>query len=159
MRRILSFILIIVVLVAVAGCGAVDISRPKVDAGATMVKITGDINVTIEGEDIIINVNSNLDNGALMKFSIQSIDGTEISKQIITKDADSLSVKFNKSLLAGKQEFYAFASCAPESYGKQPDSVLEHYGASFEYLEGDSVIWDTTGVVVVYNSGVIKLDV
>lgn len=158
MRRILSFMLIIVVLVAVAGCAAADISRPKVAAGATMVDITGDINVTIEGEDIVLNVNSNIDNGALIKFSIQTVEGLELAKQIVTKDGDSLSVKFNKSVLAGKQEFCAFASCAPTSYGKQPDSVITHYGASFEYLQGDSVIWDTTGVVVVYNSGVIKLN-
>ncbi|MEZ4357977.1 MAG: hypothetical protein R2876_05035 [Eubacteriales bacterium] len=158
MRRILSFVLIIAVLFVFAGCAAADITRPKVDAGATMVDITGDISVTFEGEDIVLDVNSNIDDGALIKFSIQSVEGLELAKQIVTKDADTLTVKFDESVLGDKDEFYAFASCAPSAYGDQPDSVIEHYGESFEYLQGDSVIWDSTGVVVVYNSGVIQLN-
>ena len=79
-NRIISIALILSMALAFTGCQATaSIERPKVEAGATLIEITGECNAEVSGDKITVTASTNIIDGALIKISISSISGRELA--------------------------------------------------------------------------------
>ena len=158
-HKILAITICLVLAIAVfTGCSVPEITRPMVSAGAKMVTVSGSCKATIENGKIIVTAQTDIMDGTIFKLSIQTVEGKELAQQTITKQGDNLKAEFDVSVLEGEKEFYAFASCAAQAYGAQPENVLNTYGQQFELMQGEDVLWDLAGVVAVFNSGKVSVE-
>ena len=96
-----------------------------------MKTIEGEVKAEISGDKIIVSATTNIIDGAIIKLSIHTTNGAELASTTVTKNGDNLKAEFNASVLGEEKSFYAFASCAPEQYGKQSDAMAQEYGKQF----------------------------
>ena len=157
-RKYASIIIVMMMLFLLGACGASDpsIPMPQKDDDVELINVTGNIEAVIKDGKIIVSSNCNLLKDAVMRISIDNASGKMLSSQMITKDSDEVSVEFEiKDDWSGK--VYAFLVCAPKNVGEQPKSVTEVYGSKFQNIDGESVIWDNNGKMLVLISKVIEL--
>jgi hypothetical protein len=147
---------LILVAALLAGCGSPALVRQPVPSTTTSpanpVRVAGTCEMTIEGNKAKVACKTDVMDGAVFKLSIASTTGTELAKAVIVKSGDNLNAEFDLTNITEKT-IYGFATCAPEVNGKQPDTVYEKYGAKFQNIQSDALIWTTEVNMLVFSSG------
>jgi len=130
-----------------AGCGEVQLIQPKADEGVTPIKLEG---TCVLQKDSVIRVytHSNLMDGAVVKFTLDSFNGVELASQTYTKKGDDIYAEFSIDP-SWKGMIYGSMVCIPDD---QPAEVKEKYGKKFQNIQGENVIWDTNGNIFVLQS-------
>ena len=139
-----------------AGCGVSQITQPAPDEGVTPTKITGSCTLEkIDESTLRVRCTTDLMDGAIVGISIDSYNGEVLAEQTFTKKGDNFYADFTIDP-KWDEPIYGNVVCSPNLYGGQPDAVKNAYGAKLQNIEGDSVIWNLDGNVVVFQSEIMR---
>jgi hypothetical protein len=160
MKRILKTILTAAVLVAaltaLTACsgGSSELAKATPIAGKDVKTITGSVTLSKTDDNMLkVDCTTDIMNGAKLRISIDSYEGTMLAYQDIEKTGDTFSATFGiQQDWASSAPIYANVVCMPKSYGKQPSEVREAYGDKFENIDGDIIIWNDEGNSIVITS-------
>jgi len=158
-KNILLSLIMILIIVAVAGCGGPKTERPA-PASFDTKKISGELTYEIKDNKLMLKSDANLRDGTIMRFSVESVLGKQLVFEDVTKNGDNLAVQFDLSQISD-ESVYCFLTAAPTLYGKQPQEVTDAYGKKFENLYSDNeqtIIWtNSEGVIAIFSTGEINL--
>lgn len=153
--KVILILVCICLAAALAGCGAVVLTRPAKSDGAASVAITGSCNMSLENGVITITGQTNIMDGALLQIAVVGQDGLTVDSKVITKSGDQISQSFNISeKYKDIKTVFGFITCAPSQYGAQPDGVYNSYGRKFENItaDNDNYQWDGGGNIIIFQS-------
>lgn len=159
MKRILPFIIAVLLTLTLCGCAAGASTRPTDADESNNVTVTGKVEYEIAGGQVTVHATSDIMDGTVVHLSAESVLGDTLAEQDIVKAGDNLTATFDLSSHTG-EEIYLFATAAPKLYGKQPKEVFAAYGNKFENLYSDidgAIIWGNEGVYLVFTTGQIQL--
>lgn len=154
--RIVLTVMVTAMFAACAGNSNV-IAQPVPDEGAEMYEITGTCTVErIDDTTVKVHCTTNLMDGAVVAISLDSYTGENIAEKKYTKQSEGFYHEFtiDKDI---EGEIYASLVCMPSSHGKQPTEIKNAYGAQFQNIEGECVIWNPEGNCVVIMSEPFEL--
>lgn len=154
--------MVVVLLVAtLAGCsGGGTLKKPTMKEGAVAVPITGSCDLKIENGVITVSGETNLLPGSILYISVEAQNGMTLDSVKLTKgNEDTVShdftitdEKYDDSVVS----VTGHISCAPRLYGTHAEIVYETYGEKFENIESEgNLVWDSTGVIVVFGSDTV----
>ncbi len=151
------------VVLTAAGCGSVDLSKPKSSTEGAAVSVTGSCDIAVNGDKITVSGTTDILDGAILYISVLSQDGKTRDSVKITKAGGEISQEF--AITAEKYDdsvksVTGYITCAPSLYGNQPDNVYTAYGRKFENVtapEGD-LVWNKDGVIIVFGSKSVDLN-
>lgn len=152
--------LLVVACAALSGACArqPQLSKPSVEEGVTPIEVSG--NCTAElvdgGEVLRVSGTCSLIDGTNGIVCVLNADGSTVDKRKFVKESEDLSFDFD---VTGEwsDTVYGFISFDTQQCDRQPDEVTELYGKRFQNLEGPDVIWDSKGVIAVFQSEAVKL--
>ncbi len=145
---------VVLVLGALVGCGESVIKKPIAGEGVTMVDVTGNCEMKVEGTTITVTGETNFIVGTIIHISIVAQNGMVIDFVKINKSEDKIKQEFQitKEKYGDDITSYrAFITVAPTLYGKQAENVFLEYGEKFEKISGDH-IWNKDGILVIFAS-------
>lgn len=147
---------ILLITALATGCGAASLQKHNPAANSTapvtMVTVTGSVELVIENNRAKLSCKTDVMDGAIFKLSITSVNGKQLASSTVTKGGDNLKADFDLTGIEEKS-IYGFATCAPDINGKQPEAVQRAYGAKFELLQSDALLWTQDSNVLVFSSG------
>ena len=163
--KITAVALIVAILaMMMAGCGAPTISKPQMSEGAQSVKVEGSCDIAINGDVITVSGETNLMDGVVLDISIVSQDGMTVDNVRVTKNGDQVSQDFaitSEKFDETVKSVTGFIACAPSQYGQHAnqDTVFDKYGKKFENIEADkeNLVWNAGGNVVLFASQSIDI--
>ncbi|MEF9988091.1 MAG: hypothetical protein RR632_02455 [Christensenella sp.] len=154
-KLIALFITVIAAVTIFTGCGgAQDIKKPE--ATGTMVKITGSCKAELKGSTLTISGTSDIMDGTNGIISVLNSNGTRVAQQKITKQGDNLKAEFAVTE-DWPQTVYGYIMFDTQKSDGQPAEVKKVYGDKFQNLEGEDIIWDKAGVIVIFGSEAVKI--
>jgi hypothetical protein len=143
-------------LILFSGCaGTVELKQPPVDSGVTAIEVKGTCTIEKTGSTIKVSGDSNLMDGVIVKFTVDSFNGVELASKTFTKSGDNGSAEFAIDP-SWKGIVYGSMVCSPNGAGDQSKEVFAKYGQKFQNIRGNNVIWDANGNIFVAQSE--KLD-
>ena len=157
LKYIVLVVLILAVLVTACACGkAKVISRPQPVEGAKVYEIEGSTTLKkINDTTLRVSCTTNLMEGTLVVFSIDSTTGEELAKKVYTMpDAEAVYADFE---IDEKWEgpITGSLSVTPAREGKQEDFIRDAYGSKLENITGEDVLFTAEGNVVCFQSEVM----
>lgn len=158
---LLSLTIVFIIAVTLSGCGgSVNTQRPTPLPDAKTYTISGELTASpIENGKITLRANTNLMDGTLVRFSIESVLGEQLKHEDIIKEGDNLVAEFDISGIS-QESVYCFLTSTPNLYGDQSKEVFDAYGKNFENLYSDNennIIWNNKGVILIFSTGEISL--
>ena len=155
-KKLIVLLVIVIAAVAVlAGCGgAQEIKRPEAD-GETFT-VTGSCTAELSDGKLVVSGETNLMDGTNGIISVLNSDGTRIEQHNVTKEGDNLKAEFTVAE-DWPETVYGFIMFDTSKSDGQPDAVKEAYGKKFQNLVGDDLIWDQSGIIVVFQSEAVKI--
>jgi len=157
-KRIAAAIIVVIISLLAAGCGAAELTRPNASAEVDQIEVSGSCAIEKQDGRIIVSGTTDLMDGVILAVTLNSPTGEEFAKRVFAKSGDDISEEFTIGAdTAWPDAVHGFIICAPEQYGKQPDYVTQNYGKKFENLVGDVVIWGAEGVIVAIPSPALSL--
>jgi len=163
--RIFAVITVAVMIsVLLAGCsGGGTIKKPEMKEGATAVTVTGSCDIKVENGVITVSGETNLLAGSIIYISVEAQNGLTLDSFKVTQGEDS-KVSHDFTITDDKYDasvtsVVGHISCAPRLYGTQPTNVYGTYGDKFENIVSDgNIVWNTSGVTVVFASQIVDLN-
>ena len=166
MKKAFKYVLILTLVLMMAGmftaCGAASdsIAKPVADqdeaGNAKSVEITGACTLTqLDANTLRVACTTNLEDGVVVRISIDSYNGEVIDSVVRTKQGDSFYHDF--AIEQGWNfPIYGNVVCVPSEYGSQPKEITQAYGKTFGNLTGDCVVWNSQGNAVVLQSAPLE---
>ena len=157
-RKAVIAIFLILTIIITTGCAATSTARPQPDSADATVYVSGEVEYVLEGTTLTLHATTDLLDGAIVRLSIESSLGETLAYTDIEKSGDNLKAQFDVGNIEDDY-IYAFATCAPELYGKQPKEVTEVYGRDFQNVDSKQdgvILWGNEGVYVVFTTGQIE---
>ena len=160
MKTITAAIAVLMIIFA-AGCGSTLLTRPQPLAGVPTHLITGECEISVDGEQITVSGTTDIMDGAQIHVSVVAQNGMVIDHNIFTKNGDEISRTFTISAdkYEGVKQITGYITCAPSMYGAQPQNVIDAYGKKFEQIDVETKdnIWNNDGIVVLFASETIDI--
>ncbi|MBC5646968.1 hypothetical protein [Christensenella tenuis] len=154
-KLIVLLVIVIAAVTVLAGCGgAQEIKRPEADG--TKFEVTGSCTAELTDGKLIVSGETNLMDGTNGIISVLNSDGTRIDQQKITKEGNNLKAEFTVKE-DWPETVYGFVMFDTSKSDGQPEAVKQAYGKKFQNLEGEDLIWDKNGVIVVFQSEAVKV--
>lgn len=159
-RRISIWLVLCAVLAAaLSGCAATGtIAKPSVEADHEAVTVSGSCEAALREGGTVLNVSGtcNLMDGTSGVISVLGADGSRLDEHRFTQAGGEISWDF---AVGGDWPpvVYGFISFGTQNMDAQPGEVTEAYGRRFQNLEGPDVIWDTRGVIAVFQSDEVEI--
>ncbi len=161
-KRILFSLLIVILAVLFAGCGAASIPMPTPQPGITPSPVSGSCDIEINGDIITVSGQTNLMDSVILNVSIVGQDGMTIDSENIVQEKSGQNISQDFAIDEEYKDIVSvtgYISCAPSLYGKQSESVLNRYGQKFENIssENNDYVWGHNGNVIVFASEALDL--
>lgn len=155
-RTKLLVLMLILSAVLLTSCGGpVSISRPPVEG--TPQSVSGRVVAKkIAPDKIKVSCSTNLMNGSILKVSLDAFDGTELAEVVYNKTCDVFYAEFTIDP-KWSNKIYASLVCQPDANGSQSKEVFEAYGKRFSNMQGEDVLYDQNGNMLVCISELIEL--
>lgn len=153
MRRI-AVLLAAVLLMAVPGCAASGtIAKPAVEEGREVFEVQGSCEAALADGGSVLSVTGscNLMDGTKGAITVLGADGTKLEEHRFTQEGGDIGWDFDVAD-DWPSVVYGFISFGTQNMDAQPGEVKQEYGSRFENLGGPDVIWDTRGVIAVFQS-------
>lgn len=155
MRRGLALLLAVAAtLVLLTGCApSGTIAKPSVEADHEAVEVTGSCEAALKDGGTVLSVSGscNLMEGTNGVISVLGADGFTLEEHRFTQDGSDISWDFEVGS-DWPSVVYGFIAFGTQNMDAQPGEVTKVYGRRFQNLEGPNVIWDTRGVIAVFQS-------
>lgn len=137
-------------------CGSSSgLQRLEPKEGVEKVELSGSCTAEITGDTLRINFSSNLQNGAIVKFSVDSYEGKELASKEYSVSGENIYAEFDIDP-AWEGVVYATVQCSPQ-VGSQPSEVTDLYGNYFQNIDGEHVIWNDKSNIFIVQSEKINL--
>ena len=151
----LCLMLALAAMLLVSCGGSAGLKRLEPKEGVEKVKLEGSCTAEITGETLRINFSSNLQEGAVVKFSVDSYEGKELASKEYSVSGENIYAEF-----AIEPEWegvlYGTVQCSPQ-VGSQPSEVTDLYGNYFQNIDGEHVIWNDKSNIFLVQSEKINL--
>lgn len=161
MKKLIVFVAVLVAAMAfLTGCsayggggcgGTAQISRPTPSEGAATFAVEGECTAELNGNVLMVKGSTNLMDGTNGVVSVLASNGESLAEQKVTQQSGEISVEFPVED-DWTDIVYGFITFDTQQGDKQPSEVTDAYGKKFQNLTGDSVIWNTKGISVVFQS-------
>ena len=156
--KIVIVLLLVIAMLAMAGCscGSGQLTKVERAEGAQPVTVTGAVTVTQQGNTLHVSCSTDLMNGSIIKVAIDGTDGSEVASVVYEKTCDNFYADFE----IGEKwpdKVYASLVMEPKANGDQPKEVDEAYGARLENLEGENILFNYEGCLVVFQSEMLTI--
>lgn len=151
--------LLVLTLVLFAGCGSsgpLVQKEPKESEMANLVQMTGKCTAEVKDNKITVYFESNLQEGTIIRFSIDSYAGQMLDKKQYTVTGENLYAEFDIDPAWNADVVYANVVASP-SIASQPKEVDAVYGRIFENMRGEGVVWNSSENIFVVQSEKIDL--
>lgn len=133
------------------------IAQPVPDSGAQIYEITGSCTVErIDEKNVKVHCSANIMDGAVVAVCLDTYSGENIAKKVYTKESENFYAEFTINSNT-KGPIYASLVCMPSTHGKQPTEIKNAYGAQFQNITGDCIVWNTEGNCVVIMSDAFEM--
>lgn len=158
-KKVICLLLAAAAVFSVSACARLpQLAKPAIQEGAEAVKVTGSCEVELVdgGQTLRVNGTCSLMDGTNGLVSVLNANGSVLDKRKFTKQGDEISYDF----AVGEDwpaTVYGFISFDTQQCDAQPAEVTDAYGKRFQNLEGDDVIWDTKGVIAVFQSEALDI--
>lgn len=159
LNRILHVVLICLLTAGLAGCARQpQLTRPAPDGDSATVDVKGECSASlVDGGDVLrISGTCSLIDGTNGIACVLSADGSTLDKRKFTKDSEVLSFDFNVTD-QWPSVVYGFISFDTQQCDQQSREVTDLYGKKFQNLAGPNVIWDSKGVIAVFQSDAVEI--
>lgn len=153
-KYILAAVLAVFTLFLFTACGTAQLQQPPVDSGVEAINLEGTCTVERVGDNLRVYCSSNVENGAVVKLTLDTYDGMELASKTYTKQGDDIYAEFAIEP-SWKGEIFGSMTCSPAD---QPAEITEKYGKRFQNIRGDQVIFDVSGNIFVAQSESFQLD-
>lgn len=153
-KYIFAVVLAVVTLFLITACGSSQLQQPPPDSDATVITVEGTCTVERVGDNLRVYCSSNVENGAVVKLTLDTYDGVELASKTYTKQGDDIYAEFAIEP-SWKGEIFGSMTCSPID---QPAEITEKYGKRFQNIRGDQVIFDVSGNIFVAQSESFQLD-
>ncbi len=155
-RRIAFIWFMIACLVFLAGCSSSNtLEKIEPQEGVETIVLEGTCSAEVGDDTIKVTLHSNLLEGTVVVFSIDTYDGTELASQIYSVSGETIYAEFERDdTYTGI--VYASVVASP-SIGSQPENVRDAYGRYFQNVDGEHIIWDTKENIFIVQSEKINL--
>lgn len=153
-RRIAAWLAVAAIVVIMSGCGASGtIAKPAVEEGHEAVSVEGSCEAALSSGGTVLRVSGtcSLMDGTNGVISVLAADGTKLDEHRFTQTGGEISWDFEVGD-NWPDIVYSFISFGTQNMDAQPGEVTQAYGRRFQNLEGPNVIWDTRGVIAVFQS-------
>ena len=107
------------------------------------------------GDTLRIDFSSNLQEGAVVKFSVDSYEGKELASKEYSVSGENIYAEFAVDP-EWEGVLYATVQCSPQ-VGSQPSEVTDLYGNYFQNIDGEHVIWNDKSNIFLVQSEKINL--
>lgn len=154
MALVLCLVLCVTVLTGCGGSKALEQIKPQ--EGKEVYTLTGECTAEVKDGKITIYLTSNLLEGTVACFSVDSYDGEELVNESYAISGETVSVSFDIPAEWEGKAVYATVTAAP-SLAKQPGEVTDVYGRYFQNIDGENIIWNKTENIFIAQSGKIEL--
>ena len=158
-KRFLAAGMACVLAMLLTSCGAQrTIAKPVVEEGKEAVEVEGSCSAELTSGGSVLNVSgeSNLMDGTNGVLSVLGADGVKLVEHRFTQTDGTASWDFEVEE-SWPEIVYGFMSFGTQNMDSQPREVTEAYGRRFQNLEGPAVIWDTKGVIAVFQSEEVRI--
>ena len=149
------------IMVMMAGCGSAVLTRPQPLAGVQTYLVTGNCEIAVEDGQIIVSGETDILDGAQIHVSVVAQNGMVLDYTVFTKTDDVFSRSFviTDEKYEGTEQVTGYITCAPSTYGAQPQNVIDAYGKQFEQVDVETKdnIWNNNGVIIIFASETIDL--
>lgn len=149
----LALLMAAMMLASCGGGGALKKLEPQ--EGVEKVKLTGACTVERDGNILRVNLTSNLQNGAIVKFTIDDYQGKELAAKEYAVSGENIYAEFEVDD-SWSGIVYGTAQCSPQT-GSQPSEVTDVYGKFFQNIDGDHVIWNEKNNIFIVQSEKVDL--
>ena len=159
MKRVIVLIvslLLVGVILCGCSCGTAQIKRTTPDDPSKVVTVTGSCDTAKEGGNITVHCKTDMMDGTIVKLSLDSYNGTVLASKVATISKGEASASFAvESSWSGTA--YGNAVIVPNSNGNQTDEFYNKYGKKMQYIESNSLIWNTEGNIIIFQSEKLEL--
>lgn len=155
-KRYFVIAAVLCLLFLLSACGSSNVVRKMPAENATIYKIEGSVNATVDSTKLTVEFNSNFIKGTQVQISIDSYDGEELFKEIVTVEGENMTLTYDiKDEWKDKKVYVsAFSSAA---VGSQPREINDAYGRYFQNVDGDFLMWNTAENMILIQSDKIIL--
>ncbi len=156
-KLILLLVIVLVTVTVFAGCGgAVEIKRPEPDKDIPVFNVTGSCKAELNGNVLTVSGQTNLMDGTNGIIGVYSSDGTRVDQKKFTKQGDNLTAEFEVKV-DWPETVYGNIMFDTQKSDGQPDEVKKTYGKHFQNLDGEGIIWDKNGNIVIFQSEAVTI--
>ena len=148
-----------VLMIFVTGCAASGaIAKPSPEQDKEILTVEGSCAAVLKDEGTVLNVTgtANLMDGTNGVISVLSADGTKLDEHRFTQAGEDVDWDFEVGS-DWPAVVYSFISYGTQNMDPQPGEVTAVYGRRFQNLDGPNVIWDTKGVIAVFQSEEVEI--
>ena len=140
------------------GCGGnvSEIAKPQPGEGAQVFTVEGSCEAVLQGGTLTVSGTTNLMDGVNGVIKVMGSDGSTVEEVNFTKQGEAITHTFTVEE-DWPDKVYGFVSFDTQQSKQQPKDVRELYGSKFENLEGESILWDSKGVMVVFQSAEVEI--
>ena len=152
-RVVVAMLLACAMMVPVACSRVPQLSKPARSDGDGAINVTGACEAKLldGGQVLHVSGECSLMDGTNGIVCILNANGWTVEKLKFTLESDTISFDFPVTA-DWPATVYGLISFDTQQCDRQPSEVTETYGNRFQNLEGPDVIWDTKGVVAVFQS-------
>lgn len=151
----LCLMLALAAMLLVSCGGSAGLKRLEPKEGVEKVKLEGSCTAKIMGDTLRIDFSSNLQEGAVVKFSVDSYEGKELASKEYSVSGENIYAEFAVDP-EWEGVLYATVQCSPQ-VGSQPSEVTDLYGNYFQNIDGEHVIWNDKSNIFLVQSEKINL--
>ncbi len=156
-NRVLALCLaLLLAAMMLASCGGGSaLKRLEPQEGDEKVALTGSCTVEHTGSTLRVNLSSNLQSGAIVKFSVDDYEGKELASKEYAVSGEHIYAEFEIDPSWGGI-VYGTVQCSPQT-GSQPAEVTDLYGKFFQNIDGEHVIWNEKNNIFIVQSEKVDL--
>lgn len=136
-------------------CGSTTLRKLEPQEGVQKVELDGFCSLEVQDGVLRINFSGNLQNGAIVRFTVDDYQGKELAAKEYAVSAENIYAEFEIDP-SWSGIVYGTVQCSPQ-VGSQPDEVEELYGKYFQNIDGDHVIWNEKNNIFIVQSDKVDL--
>ena len=139
-----------------AGCSSSStVAKLEPQEGVVSIVLTGGCTAEVTDNMIKVTLQSNLMQGTVVRFTIDSYDGTELAYKQYAVSGDNIYAEFERG--ATYPDIVYASVVASPTIGSQPDEVKDAYGRYFQNIDGEHIIWNGAENIFIVQSDKIVL--
>lgn len=156
-----ALILILALAVAVSSCACArmpQLTKPTPGEDAEVIEVTGKCAAELlnGGQSVRVSGSCSLMDGTNGIVSVLNANGETVAQEKFTKESDELTFEFPVDS-SWPATVYGFLTFDTQQCDSQPKEVTEVYGKKFQNLDGPDIIWDSKGVIAVFQSEALEI--